>query len=279
MDTNEQNSSNLEIKDNVVSLFNFIKEMNKLRKISILNIDNYPWKFNISDIPKNLESIVINYRDRNSSEEEDSYLDDVLLSVKKQEFEICPNPDPIFIDWLDCDWKKYTVDATVKAVIYKKEVNKTIEEIQPDYNENKEYFDDDIERVNTFYLWKEKREQWRERQMAIAISRKLFEDLYSLYFKLQNESETMELVVADGFILDKRNPSIKHPILTKRVKLDYDPEENIVLIKETETNSEIYSAVFQELNGVNNNAEKEIQLDLKNNFYHPLDRIDTKEFF
>lgn len=92
MDTNEQNSSNLEIKDNVVSLFNFIKEMNKLRKISILNIDNYPWKFNISDIPKNLESIVINYRDRNSSEEEDSYLDDVLLSVKKQEFEIASRP-------------------------------------------------------------------------------------------------------------------------------------------------------------------------------------------
>lgn len=84
--------------EKTISLFEFIKELNKLKQKVVLNIKDYPWHLDISEIPVFSEYIKVSYRDR--VEEESETTDDLLLSIRKPEFEECPIPDELFADWL-----------------------------------------------------------------------------------------------------------------------------------------------------------------------------------
>ena len=97
--------------EKTISLFEFIKELNKLKQKVILNIKDYPWHLAISDIPVFSEYIKVSYRDR--VEEESETADDLLLSVRKPEFEECPIPDELFADWLVSGWDDYHTEAEV----------------------------------------------------------------------------------------------------------------------------------------------------------------------
>jgi hypothetical protein len=102
--------------------------------------------------------------------------------------------------------------------------------------------------------------------------------LYRLYFELQRDSETKELIVANGILLDKKNPNVKHPVLTKRVRINYDPANNTVFVEEIDSQPELYSIVFQTMDDVNLQAINQLQANLQKNDYHPLDRNDTPAF-
>ena len=82
---------------NVISLFQFIRELNKLKQKAILNYAEYPWARTVSSLPDDPDNISVFYRDR---VENDDSADDgnILLSVRKPEFEKCPTPDPIFAE-------------------------------------------------------------------------------------------------------------------------------------------------------------------------------------
>lgn len=86
------NSSEAELTDQsrTISLFQFIRELNKLKQKSILNINDYPWNFAISNLPDDPDNIHVYYRDRvdEESESEGTSPENTLLSVHKPEFEI-----------------------------------------------------------------------------------------------------------------------------------------------------------------------------------------------
>ena len=71
--------------------------------------------------------------------------------------------------------------------------------------------------------------------------RKLFSTLYNLFFELQREAETEEIIVANGLLFDRDNSSVRHPVLTHRVKLNYNPDTNVVTIEDGDVQSELYS--------------------------------------
>ena len=73
----------LSIQEKAISLFSFIKELNKLKQKVILNIRDYPWYCAVSDIPAFPEYVRVCYRDR--VEEESETADDLLLSIRKLE--------------------------------------------------------------------------------------------------------------------------------------------------------------------------------------------------
>lgn len=97
--------------EKTISLFEFIKELNKLKHKVVLNLRDYPWHVALSDIPVFPEYIKVCYRDR--VEEESETADDLLLSVRKPEFEECPAPDDCFSDWLAAGWDDHHGDAEV----------------------------------------------------------------------------------------------------------------------------------------------------------------------
>lgn len=271
--------------DKVVSLFQFIKELNKLKQKTILNYKSYDWSCLLSDIPDD-ENIQINYRDCVNDESGESSLGNVLLSVHKPEFHSCPEPDKMLLEWLNPGWNDYRETISIKhsIVIGEKRVEpykNLLDMMDSDattQNQQTVFFEEDDERVRLLNEWKTIRDSWVEQQRISERTHNLFSDLYSWYFELQRESETKELIVANGIICDRDNVEIRHPVLTRRVKIDYDAEENTIAILDTDVSSELYSAVFQSIEDINLDGMAELSVDLSNNDYHPLDRIDTPRF-
>ncbi|MGN1250376.1 MAG: AAA domain-containing protein [Candidatus Spyradocola sp.] len=254
----------------VVSLFQFIQELNKLKQKMNLNVKDHPWHLLVSRLPDDPENVSLRYRDRVA--EEDAEESDVLLSVHKPEFEICPDPDARLLRWLEPGWEDFRQEAAFIEATPSGQLDPESGEPVP------ERFADDAARAELGRAWMEARQAWAERQRRIARTRELFNSLYQLYFELKRESETEEMVVANGFLCDRDNPEICHPVLTHRVGIAFDPDANIISIRNTETPSELYTVVFQGMDGVNLGEINALSDDLKANDYHPLDRVETPGF-
>ena len=372
------------------ALFQYIRELNKLKQKSILNTKNYKFFHAISDLPDDEAYISVHYRDRVSSDPaipESNEEDDILLSVRKPEFEEAPALPCKLAEWVEGDWENFHGSYSVKEFIlreyavhpqftpvYKEEAqndtvgsdstedtelpaaedteNLTVDaacEVQPlaegradsdlavesdtqdlsisnevctseilsDDDENsedkivtkectlsdtlasdtplaeyttdipteeeeeniyKEFFTDEMSRVDSLTVWSASWEAWRDHQLVLERIRNLFMDLYQVCVDLQRDSETMELIVANGFVRDTENPQIDHPVITRRVGIDYDPDVNCVNIHDLEVSSELYSVIFQDMQDVNLAALNSIREKLLEEDYHPLDRLELPLF-
>lgn len=227
----------------VVSLFQFIRELNKLKQKAILNFYDYPWARTVSSLPDDPDNISVFYRDRVENEDLTEG-GGVLLSVHKPEFEKCPEPDAIFVTWLKPGWDSFRNDPQyIESRPLNNELPIQKNDEEQDSQEEKEFFTDDLNRVNAYEVWLQVRSEWVERQKIVLQTRNLFADLYRLYFELQRDAETMELIVANGILCDRNNSNIRHPVLTKRVKINYDPSANTVFVEEIDSQPEWASKI------------------------------------
>ena len=274
MDDNKSEfSSVLSDQEKVVSLFQFIQELNKLKQKAILNIKEYPWERSLLDIPNDPENIILRYQDRVAEEEQDKDSEDnLILSVHKPEFQRCPLPEVSFEPWLAPGWDDFRGDAIVIPSMPGKEID------EETGNPKEIFFADNPKRQSEFAQWLESRKKWAEQQRTIAQTRDLFTDLYRLYFELKRESETEEMIAANGFIQDREHPEVCHPIVTHRVRIDYDADMNTVSVYDAPLPSELYTVAFQVMDGINLGEINILNEDLKKNDYHPLDRNETPGF-
>lgn len=279
---------NLTDQEKVVCLFQFVEELNKLKQKKVLNISDYNWYRTLSGFPNDPENIVLYYQDRVEEDGLESQSGNILLSVHKPEFSRCPQPDEDLLDWLEDGWDSFRNKVQVKESrrIEKPEHKRTLAVIShqktdptgmepPDVFES---FSDNAERVQAFEKWNTVRNAWAEKQKIVYRTREFFSELYNLYFDLQRDSETMEIVVANGMLLDSQNKEIRHPVLTKRVRLRYDPVANTVYLEDLDVQGELYTIMLQEMDGLNLGAINQLQADLQTNDYHPLDRNETPDF-
>lgn len=273
--------------DKVVSLFKFIQELNKLKQKVVLRVSEYPWWRSIASFPDDPENIKIYYRDRVEEEETES-ITSILLSVHKPAFQRCPEPDSIFAEWLERGWNDYrhgakTAEFILRPLNQMGLANQELETHRQRINEEnqtyKELFADDAKRISAYAAWTAKRNIWAEKQKLLAQTRSFFSDLYKICIDLERESETLELVVADGFIRDRMIPEIDHAILTRRVKIRHDAIENTIYIEDTDVETELYTVMFQSMEGINLASINHLRGKLHQYGYHPLDRNDLPVFF
>ncbi|MGN0708130.1 MAG: AAA domain-containing protein [Faecalibacterium sp.] len=259
--------------DKVISLFEFIKELNKIKQKVVLNVKDYLWHYSLSALPDDPENIKVSYRDRVEEEAEDTT--DVLLSVRKPEFQSCPEPDALFREWILPGWDDWHTEANIR---HQMEAVKQETEEESAASVPVQQFTDDPARAAAYESWIQTRSVWAEKQKVIESTRAFFTKLYDLYYELQREAETEELIVANGILCDARNKAVQHPVLTHRVELCYDANEDVVSIKDTESTSELYSVLLQTLEGINQDALGTVKDELRANDYHPLDRKGTPSF-
>ena len=272
--------------EKVLSLFKFIEELNKLKQKVVLRVSDYPWFRPISSLPDDPENIKVYYRDR-VEEEDTEDTTDVLLAVHKPEFQSCPTPDPNLENWLEQGWNDYHYKAKVKNFILlpldqvrlPEEISEADKErIDEENHTYREFFSDSEERIAAFHTWTAKRDLWAEKQKMLEKTRDFFSELYKISVDLERESETLELVVADGFLRDRDLPELDHPILTRRVKIRHDAAENTIYIEDTNVETELYTVMFQSMDGINLSSINHMRDDLHQNDYHPLDRNDLPAF-
>lgn len=259
--------------DKIISLYKYIKELCALKYTIITDISKQYWTCLLKDIPNDPENITIYYRDR--VEEEDVNDNMVLLEVKKPEFQRCPDPPDIIIDWLEPGWDRFTKTPNFKKTLVNSEETLIKEK---EILQDNEKFEDSIERIKAYEKWIAIRDNWAEKQRIIEKTRRFFAQLFQAYTDIERESETLEFMVGNGLIQDLNNQSISHPVLLRRVKFDFEAKENIIRISDTDTDPELYTLLLQGMNDINHNVIRQLTDELKENFYHPLDRNDTPDY-
>ena len=223
-------------------MFKYIKDLCSLGLKTVTDVKNQFWYCFLKDTPDDSKNITLHFRDR---VEEESVTDDIILKVKKPDFQPCPEPERVFFFWLNPEWEKYSSTVSVKDVL------------DPDADpETAEHFNDSEERVQAYEKWLVKRDIWAEKQKLIYSVRQFFVRLYQLHVTLERDSETLELMIGDGILTDRRNPGVSHPILLKRIKTSFDPITNVICLHDTDTESELYTMLINGLEELNYSAVK-----------------------
>jgi len=263
----------LDNQEKIISLFNYIKELSALKYSIVSDINKQYWTCFLDDIPNDPENISIYYRDRVENDSNDNM---VLLEVRKPDFQRCPPPPAIVINWLEPGWDKYSNDVKYKEYL---NIDKNTESSLMDADDGEiEYFDDSIDRTKAYAIWIFTRNKWAEKQLVINDTRRFFTRLFQAYTDLERDSETLEFMVGNGLLQDSNSQNINHPVLLKRVKFDFDANNNTIIISDSDSDPELYTLMLQGLQDINYSAVRQLKEDLRENFYHPLDRHDTIDF-
>lgn len=292
---NRDHNSALTSAEKSISLYKFIKDLSALKQKVVLNVADYNWSYSVKNIPNDPQNIEIFYRDR--VEDESSEFNPALLRVHKPEFQKCPEPDTILKEWLYPGWESFYNKARTRDSIKRdaegekgklsnsEEMPKDLFDLriqQPDSDDENntiiEHFTDDEARIKIYDKWITARNEWVEKQSIIEKTRDLFTNLYKLHVDLERESETLEMVVANGFLRDRENSNINHPVITRRVITNFDATSNTMSIEDTDVETELYAMMFQMMSDINLDSITSLSDDLRKNDYHPMDRNDTPEF-
>ena len=261
-------NNNLKNNSNIISLYKFIQEFCKIRSKIIINDNDYIWNCKIDNIEDDPENISIKYCDQLEDGDDDEL--DYILRVHKPEFQNAPELPKELKGWISGEWNDYKDEV---KIIKEREKNSLLDDI-----DDIEKFDDDPKRKIIAEEYLNKRNEWVKSQKKVEKTRKLFTDLYMIYNDLKKDSETIEIIVANGYIKDRNNPNIYHPILTKSLNMNFDAVKNIIYVTNTDTRSELYTELFQMIDNISLEALSSLNTKLMHSDYHPMDRNNTKDF-
>ena len=127
------------------------------------------------------------------------------------------------------------------------------------------------------------RKLWVEEQKKIEVVRKLFDTLYNKYLVLDRDSDSLELVFANGLVRVP-NEDICYPILLKKANFTIDTEKNIISITDSSDNDlitqELYLNFLAEVENINLDNVFYLEDKILENNIHPISKNETiKDFF
>lgn len=255
-------------KEKIIRLFEFLKQYNNIKNPIITDISNQVWKKWLDNLPQH-ETIINNILSLQSDDVEE------ILKVKRPILKECPKLPNELNKWVEKGWEN--INAQIKI---KKEISVRNEVSIDNKDEYKiEKFEDDKERVTTFEQWKKQRERWLIVERPARAADDLFNTLYELYSKIKKESESLELIIGDGFLLYKKDVSIDHPILLQHVDLEFNADIREFILTPSDKGVEIFRSLFYNIENINDELLKGIYSDFEENNYSPIELENTSSFF
>ena len=258
----------------VIAILNFLKELGSLRTRTVNDIKDEPWSLFLDTLPVETDEITVNYRDRVDEEN----LSPVLMSVHNPALQEAPKPPDNVLNWLDENgWNHAKKRPKHKAeVICKDGDGNPLKDEQGKIVYDK--FTDDPKRVVNYQNWIKAWEIWANKEQELESVRNLFRVLYTMHVQLNQNSETLELMMGNGILRDRTGHLVNHPILVKRVRIEFHSDSNTIEICDTDQDPELYTLLLSNLDMVNHSVMQNLQQRLDEEFYHPLDRVDTPMF-
>ena len=250
---------------NIIALYQYIAEVVKSIKTEKKDIHNEEWCYFLEDLPK-YSGVTLNYLDNKNN----------LANQKILQVEKLPFLEPLAIDkelleWISGDWTDYKspIKLLSEKIIKENDASKVV-------NISKK------EKEILEKLLKD-RKLWVEEQKKIEVVRNLFDTLYNKYLVLDRDSDTLELVVANGLV-KVPNEDICYPILLKKVNFSIDTEKNIISITDASDNDfitqELYLNFLAEVENINLDKVFYLEDKIVENNIHPISKNDTiKDFF
>jgi very-short-patch-repair endonuclease len=260
-----------DIRHKVRQLYLFLKEANQLRFPPVRNLSQHPRVIRLADAPDH--PCVQIHRPRPG--ENAQAVDDCLLRIGRPASMPCPPPPFNVSQWLLPDW-----DDPTKAAYFAASRNVTGAESAPLTIR----FDADAQRVADFEAWSAQREEWAVTELAARQALGFFELFYEIHSAIERDGEQLELVAGDGRLkwravssIDGSVP-IDHPVLLKRVELRFDASAAEFSIHETDRATELYSALFVDLQNTGAASLRNRAAELENAGYHPWGWDDTEGY-
>ena len=260
-----------DIRHKVRQLYLFLKEANQLRFPPVRNLSQHPKVIRLADAPEH-PCVQIH---RPSPGETVQAVDDCLLRIGRPASMPCPPPPFNVSQWLLPDWEDPT-----KAAYFAASRNITGAENSA-FNIR---FDADTQRVADFEAWSAQREEWAITELAARQALGFFELFYEIHSAIERDGEQLELVAGDGRLKWRAVSSIEgsvpidHPVLLKRVELRFDASAAEFSIHETDRATELYSALFVDLQNTGAASLRNRAAELENAGYHPWGWDDTEGY-
>ena len=250
---------------NIIALYQYIAEVVKSIKTEKKDIHNEEWCYFLEELPKH-SGITLNYLDNKNTPS-----DQKILQVEKIPFLEPLAIDKGLLDWLSSDWGDY-----------KSPIKLLSEKITKENDASKVVNISKKEKEMLEKLLKD-RKLWIEEQKKIEVVRNLFDTLYNKYLVLDRDSDTLELVVANGLV-KVPNEDICYPILLKKVNFSIDTKKNIISITDASDNDfitqELYLNFLAEVENINLDKVFYLEDKIVENNIHPISKNDTiKDFF
>ena len=256
-------------KDKVLALFNYISEISKNLKNTKTNIAEEKWFDFLENFPKH-KDIIFEYKNLDGKyfEKEEGK----LLEIRKPNFLKPLYIDEYLLEWIEGDWKDYRATLEVNEKIF----------VENTENGSGEIVDITPEIEGKIQEELEKRELWIEKQLAIEEVRNFFDTLYIKYLELNKETETLELVIGNGIVRIKEQ-NIYYPVLLKKIKIDFNAKDNILILSDPHTNESFYPNLYtnflNEIGDIHLENVFELEKEVKERNLHPLNRKETVDFF
>lgn len=260
-----------DIRNKVRQLYLFLKEANQLRFPPVRHLSQHPKAIRLADAPEH-PCVQIN---RPGMGESAQVTDDCLLRIGRPVSAPCPPPPFNVSNWLLPDW-----DDPTKAAYFASNRNVASADSAPLTIR----FDDDAQRVADFEAWSTQREEWAVAELASRKALGFFELFYEIHSAIERDGELLELVAADGRLNWRAVSSIEgsvpidHPVLLKRIELRFDASAAEFSIHETDRPTELYSALFVDLQSTAAASLRNRTAELENAGFHPWGGDDTENY-
>ena len=212
-------------RESIIALYQYIAEVIKSLKTEKKDIHNEEWYYFLENLPKH-SGITFNYLDSKNN-----LSNQKILQVEKLPFLKPLAIDEELLEWISGDWGDY-----------KSSVKLLSEKIIKENNSVKVVNISEKEKEKLEKLLKE-RNLWVEEQKKIEVVRKLFDTLYSKYLSLDRDSDTLELLVANG-VVKVPNEDIYYPVLLKKVNFSLDAERNLISVVDSSDNDFITQELY-----------------------------------
>lgn len=259
----------------VRQVFRYLEALNQLRNSPKRQIQEQPWVLWFRDIPQHdsiKKGVVGDVQPAESKEggELPAAAEDIVLKVSRPRLTPAPTPPDAIKLWLRDGWEH--LDGYVETLASKNEISEKGETVIV-------RFEDDADRPRVLEQWRGVRDEWVQNERPAREALKLFEKLYELHGQIEREAERVELVLGDG-LLNWRRPEggVNHPVLLKRLQLEFNPEGPEFTLAETGHPTELYSALFRTMAEVDGRILGRCREELEKGNYHPLGGEDTSGF-
>ena len=259
------------IRHKLRQLYLFLKEANQLRFPPVRHVSQHPRAIRLADAPDH-PCVQIHRPGANDGAQ---VADDCLLRIARPVSTPCPTPPFNVSNWLLPDW-----DDPTKAAYFSATRNVAAAD-SPPLNIR---FDDDQQRLADFEAWVAQREEWVVTELAARKALGFFELFYEIHSAIERDGELLELVAADGRLNWRAVSSIEgsvpidHPVMLKRVELRFDASAAEFSIHETDRPTELYSALFVDLQNTAAASLRNRTAELENANLHPWGADETESY-
>jgi very-short-patch-repair endonuclease len=262
-------------RDKLTRVFRYLEALNQHRNPAKRGIQEQLWSMWLRELPEH-SSVQRSAAKTSSPKATDNGQSaqqgesGFVLKVQRPRLTRGPEPPETIAAWLEEGW-----DDPANALRVRDSVDGAVE--GADFAAGN--IAGDPRRIADLERWQIRREEWVKTERPARAAMKLFETLYSLYGRIDRESERVELVLGDGILTWQRNDgSVYHPILLQRLQLQFDASVPEFTISEADHPVELYSALFQSMSDVDGRVIGRCGEELEQGGFHPLVNGSTSEF-